>query len=158
MNLKFYIFFSLLLVLSSCSISDNEFVKEIEKAERIEITETFHGGIGGSGQIKYILKRSGYFPENIDWILIRDEDTQFQTYILIDPIQLSNFRLFVNEALETHDPKREYQNSCTFTGPNPNEYDISVNGHSRHLQPNEKTDSLFYTLTKEFCLGKHVFE
>jgi len=133
-------------------------MKEISKAERISITETSHGGIGGSAQINYVLKRSGFFPENVDWILIRDENTQFQTYILINPIQLNNIKAFVVKAFETHDSTREYENSCSVSGPNPNEYDIKVNGYSRHLQPDEYTDSLFYTLTKEFCLGKHVFE
>lgn len=158
MNFKFHIFFSLLLGLSSCSISDKEFVKEIEKADRIEITETFHGGIGGSGQINYVLKRSGYFPEKDDWVLIRDEGTQFQTYILVDSIQQTNFRSFVTAVFITHDNEREYQNSCTVFGPSPNEYDMKVNGYNRHLQPDEKADSLFNTLTKEFCLSKHVFE
>lgn len=159
MKLKICIIYSLLLfILSACDVSDKEFMQEIEKAERISVTETFHGGIGGSGQINYVLQRSGFFPENEDWILIRDENTQFQTYILVDTIQLNNFRLFIKSALKTHDSLREYQNSCTVIGPNPNEYDIKVNGYSRHLQPDDKTDSLFYTLTKEFCLSKHVYE
>lgn len=148
----------LLFAFSACNVSNQEFIEQIAKAERIDICETFHGGIGGSGQIKYVLKRSGYFPENEDWILIRDENTQFQTYILIDSIQLYNFKSFVVSAFNTHNPDRKYQNSCTVFGPNPNEYDIKVNGYSIHLQPDEYTDSLFYTLTKEFCLGKHVFE
>lgn len=148
----------LLSIFSACNVSDKEFMQEIAKAERIDITETFHGGIGGSGQINYILKRSGFFPENEDWILIRDENTQFQTYVLVDAIQLANFTLFIESAFGTHDSQREYQNSCTVFGSNPNEYDIKVNGYSRHLQPDEKTDSLFYTLTKEFCLSKHVYD
>ena len=158
MNFKFCLIYSLLLIiLSACHVSDEEFMEEIAKAERISITETFHGGIGGSGQITYVLKRSGFFPESEDWILIRDENTQFQTYILIDSIQLNNFKAFVANAFETHDSDRKYQNSCIVLGPNPNEYDIKVNGYSRHLQPDENTGGLFYALTKEFCLSKHVF-
>ena len=159
MNFKFCLIHSLLLIiLGACNVSDEEFMEEIAKAERISIIETFHGGIGGSGQITYVLKRSGFFSGSEDWILIRDENTQFQTYILIDSIQLNNFKSFVENAFETHDPDRKYQNSCIVVGPNPNEYDIEVNGYSRHLQPDENTSSLFYALTQEFCLSKHVFE
>ncbi len=77
MNIKYYLILLLLITLNSCSISDEEFLVEIEQASTIEITETFHGSIAGSGQIEYTLKKSRDYEEFEEWILIRDEGSQF---------------------------------------------------------------------------------
>lgn len=156
MNIKFYLILLLLITFNSCSISDEELLEEIEQTSEIEITQTFHGSIAGSGQIEYTLKKSGDYGEYEDWILIRDEGSQFQTYIPLDSSQLKIFRQFVKEAIKSHDSKRVYLNSCMSS--DPSEYDIQVNGYSRHFQSNEKTDSLFYSLLKEFCFGKQMFD
>tara|TARA_B100000508_G_scaffold140192_1_gene140462 strand:- start:1782 stop:2213 length:432 start_codon:yes stop_codon:yes gene_type:complete len=141
---------------NSCTLSDEQLLNEIEQTERIEIKRTFYGGIGGSGGIDYTLKRSGYFEEENDWVLIRDEGTQFQTYILLDSSQINTFRLFVREAIKSHDSNREYYRTCDSSSPS--QYDIRIGSYSRHLQPDNETDSIFYSLIKEFCLGKHIFE
>lgn len=156
MNINYYLIFLLLITLNSCSISDGELLVEIEQASTIEITKTFHGSIAGSGQIEYTLKKSRDYEAIEEWILIRDEGSQFRTYIPLDSAQLNTFRQFVKEAINSHDSKRVYTNSCM--SQDPCEYDIHVSGYSRHLQPDEKTDSLFYSLTKEFCFGKQMFD
>ncbi|UII24290.1 hypothetical protein [Fulvivirga ligni] len=147
-----------LVLLCSCSLSDSELIERVNNANRIEIVETYHGGIGGEGHNSYVLQRNEHFPKNEDWILIRDENTQFQTYVVLDSAQHANFLFFLQRALQTHDVTREYDNSCTTFGPNPNEYDIHVDLYSKHLQPDEKTDSLFSTLATAFCPIKHVYK
>lgn len=155
MNIKYFIIFSLLILFNSCTLSDEQLLEEIEQTERIQIKQTFYGGIGGSGEIDYTLKRSGYFEKKDDWVLIRDEGSQFQTYILLDSSQVNTFRLFVREAIESHDSNREYSKTCDSS--DPSEYNIRIGSYSRHLQPDNQTDSMFYSLTKEFCFGKHIF-
>ncbi|MCX2743787.1 hypothetical protein OO013_07920 [Mangrovivirga sp. M17] len=158
MKIKLVLLFFIFICMMSCSISDTEFIERINSTDRIEIRERFHGGIAGTGLTNYVVKRSGYFYENEDWILVRDEDTQFQTYIQLSPDELSIFKSFITKAFETHDSNRTNDNSCTTFGPNPNEYDIQVGFYKKHLQPDEKTDSLFYRLTGKFCETKHVYE
>ena len=156
MNTKYYLIFILAIVINSCSLSDDELLKEIEQTEKIRIQQTFYGGIGGSGQVDYTLQRSGYFEEYDDWILIRDKGSQFQTYILLDSIQLHTFRKFVRKAVESHDPDKKYSSTCSSS--DPCQYDIRIGSYSRLLQPDKQTDSLFHSLTREFCNGKHIFE
>ncbi|MBO9699092.1 MAG: hypothetical protein J7604_02720 [Sporocytophaga sp.] len=138
----------ILILLTACTSSNDKLKDKILNADEVQIKENFHGGIAGGGTNNYTLKKAAIGDDLYEWILIKDKDTDFQTYITLDSSDLNSFDLFVSKAFESHDPGREYNNSCVFR--DPSDYEFKVGFSKVQLNPSLNSDSIFKSLLRKF--------
>jgi len=140
-TVKLFFWIMAILVISSCSKTDEEKLDTILNSDEITIQRNTYGGIAGYSEQIFNLKKGEY-----ESLLIIDIGTDYQTFVRMDE-KKELLKSFIRDAYESHNPNKEMSNSCV-TGID-SEYILKSGWTTLKLRPDEKCDSIFNLIVYE---------
>ena len=135
MNLNFAKYLILILLLASCSMTDEEKLDKILRSEELTIQQNTYGGIAGYYEQEFNLIKSDYEP-----LIIIDKGTDYQTFVRMEE-KMDLLKTFITTTYQTNNPDRKMSNSC-MTGLD-SEYIFKSGFTTLKLRPDKESDSIF---------------